>query len=95
MRLGSRHRAAMGVTEESDALVVVVSEENGQIRVAEHGRLSAPIAHAEFAILIREKLSRPAPAARGMARRIFGSLGGRDAAPGTEPDAVRDQERAA
>jgi diadenylate cyclase len=80
MRLGSRHRAAMGVTEESDALVVVVSEENGQIRVAEHGRLSAPIAHAEFAILIRDKLSRPAPAGRGMARRIIGSLGGRDAA---------------
>jgi hypothetical protein len=57
-----------------------VSEENGQIRVAEHGRLSAPIAHAEFAILIRDKLSRPAPAGRGVARRIIGSLGGRDAA---------------
>ncbi|MBL4590498.1 MAG: diadenylate cyclase [Phycisphaerales bacterium] len=41
--LGSRHRAAVGVTKDSDALVVVVSEESGLVRIAQRGVLSASI----------------------------------------------------
>ena len=37
--MGTRHRAAVGVTEVSDALVVVVSEQTGRISVAQNGRL--------------------------------------------------------
>jgi diadenylate cyclase len=38
-QLGLRHRAAIGVTEESDAIAVVVSEERGSIAIAHNGRI--------------------------------------------------------
>jgi diadenylate cyclase len=41
--LGSRHRAAIGVTEETDAAVVVVSEEEGKISLVREGRITRDI----------------------------------------------------
>lgn len=38
--LGSRHRAAIGLTEETDAAVIVVSEEEGQISLVREGRIT-------------------------------------------------------
>ena len=36
--MGTRHRAALGITEETDAIVILISEEKSQISVAENGR---------------------------------------------------------
>ena len=41
--LGTRHRAAIGISKESDAIAVVVSEETGKISVAKDGTLIADV----------------------------------------------------
>jgi uncharacterized protein (TIGR00159 family) len=46
--LGMRHRAAVGVTEHSDAIALVVSEENGKISYAEEGKLHKNVTPAQL-----------------------------------------------
>ena len=58
-KLGSRHRAAIGMSENSDAVVIVVSEETGQISVAMDGVLTRDYTHEKLKnLLIQELISK-------------------------------------
>jgi diadenylate cyclase len=52
-RFGTRHRAALGITEQTDAIVVVVSEENGQISLVERARIVRNLTEAGLARAIQ------------------------------------------
>lgn len=73
--LGTRHRAAIGLSEESDAIVVVVSEETGMISIAERGKLLRGITPDELRAHLSAALLRSTPARRR--RTWFRWLGGR------------------
>ena len=58
-RLGSRHRAAIGMSENSDAVVIVVSEETGQISVAMNGVLTRDYTHDKLKSLLEKEIYSP------------------------------------
>ena len=55
-RLGTRHRAAIGITEETDAIALVVSEENGKISIAHKGRIVRGFSAEELSIQLKQLL---------------------------------------
>jgi diadenylate cyclase len=56
--LGSRHRAAVGMSQETDAVVLVVSEETGDISIAERGQLLRKLTPETLRGLLSELLGR-------------------------------------
>jgi diadenylate cyclase len=58
-KLGSRHRAAIGMSENSDAIVIVVSEETGSISVAENGVLTSGFTRERLSELLHNRLIEP------------------------------------
>jgi len=73
-RFGTRHRAALGITEQTDAVVVVVSEENGQISLVQRARIVRNLNEAQLARQIRSLLQPGGE--QGPIRRLGGVVPG-------------------
>jgi diadenylate cyclase len=99
-RFGTRHRAALGITEQTDAIVVVVSEENGQISLVQRARIVRNLNEQQLGRSVRSLLQAGEPTGGGLVnrrvggppgatglRRLLGGSPGPSAAPsaGTSP----------
>ena len=59
--LGTRHRAALGLSEVSDAFIIVVSEETGVISVVEEGRMTRYLSDDTLREMLLDRFNRPVP----------------------------------
>ena len=64
--LGTRHRAALGLTEVADSIAVVVSEETGTISLAVEGRLERGLTEEELKVRLLALVGVPSVAGRGL-----------------------------
>jgi diadenylate cyclase len=76
-RLGTRHRAAIGLTEQTDAVVVIVSEETGAIRIARQGKLSRPVEEEQRLVKMLSAVTRPARRERNLGNDLVSNLSSR------------------
>ena len=58
-RFGTRHRGAIGVSEETDGFVLIISEERGELRIAHRGTISDALEPAELQERVETWLSTP------------------------------------
>ncbi|MSR18000.1 MAG: hypothetical protein EXS00_02340 [Phycisphaerales bacterium] len=73
--LGSRHRAALGATVDTDCLVVVVSEQTGSVRFAQEGELSTPVSLELFRDEFLDRISRGADHSREVNPHVVARIG--------------------
>jgi diadenylate cyclase len=88
IQFGSRHRAAVGLAKECDAIVVVVSEETGSIRIAERGTLSEPFEPKQ----LREELRRRLKVSGGGSSGAAGADRNESREPGGSPHPLSTRE---
>jgi hypothetical protein len=91
--MGSRHRAAIGLSQEFDAVVVVVSEETGNLSIGYRGELRAAIPADQFLQALKEALrvqrAASLPSLPRMSRGAKSDEGGPDDGGEDEPDSGR------
>jgi diadenylate cyclase len=90
-RYGTRHRAAIGISEQSDAIVVVVSEETGSISLVMRGRIERNLTEEQLRRRILNLIRPQAPRRQAplLRRSLEGRWGveGPEAEPPIDPDA--------
>lgn len=77
MELGTRHRAAIGMSENSDAVVVVLSEETGQLSIAIHGDLQRFDTVTQFTSVLMQVLLPEDEESVSKSRRFWNDVKGR------------------
>lgn len=73
-RMGTRHRAALGLSEQTDAVVLVVSEQTGAIRIARAGKLSRPVDEETRLTKMLLAVTRPGRRERGRTNDLIAHL---------------------
>ncbi len=73
-RVGTRHRAALGLSEQTDAVVLVISEQTGAITIARGGKLSRPIDDEQRLVRMLLAVTRPSRRERRRPNDVISNL---------------------
>ena len=77
-KLGTRHRAAVGASEVSDAFIIVVSEETGKISIARDGKLEKAVSEAVFRQELLNLCEKTTPAGAKAINKIWKGMSRHD-----------------